>query len=283
MRENRISPIKYCIIAFIMALLLTSLVYVPAYADMGPKPLVNIKVENPPSDSCKDTLLGSVKAGGPHNLDFDPEKRYEGEELDAYDAFRKYAEQDDFYFWGEVFSVKNGEFTFGYWPPDRFKVLIYDPTDGRVYASSEQERYAFDSYFIANIAPDGTINVRQSGVRINALGFLSRVILTCIIELWIAVLFGYKIKQELLLIAVTNLVTQVILNILCYWKIHFDQNGDFLWSMRILLYELLVLLIDVVVYILGLRSHSKKRAVGYALAANLVTLFLGIILWANIG
>ncbi len=283
MRENRISPIKRCVIVLMMALLLTNLVGIPAYADIGPKPLINIKVENPPSDNCIATLLGPVEAWGPHRLDADSEKSHKGEDLDAFVAFREYADQDDFYFWGEIFSVKNGEFTFGYWPPESFKVLIYDPTDGRLYVSSEQEQYAFDSYFIANIVPDGTINVRQSGVRINILGFLSRVILTCIIELWIAVLFGYKIKKELLIIAITNLVTQVILNILCYWEIHFDQEGDFLWSIRIFPYELLVFLIEAAVYILGLRSHSKKRAVGYALTANLVTLFLGFILWANIG
>lgn len=265
--------------AFLLLLLLTAVLAVPVHADMGPKPSVNITVENPPSDACLATLLGSTETFGPYYLDENTEARYDGEALDAYNAFKAYAEEDEFFFWGEVFSVGEEGFSWRYLPPSPFKILIYDPADGRVYVSPEEERYAFDSYYSVRLAEDGTISTERTGLFfVQVPSILTRVIFTCLAEVGIAFLFGYKAKRELLMIAGVNVLTQVVLNVMCSWDIY--KKGPFMWEGTFLAYEHLVFLIEAVLYIIFLRSHSKKRAVGYAFTANLATALLGMLLWA---
>ena len=85
-----------------------------------------------------------------------------------------------------------------YYPPSKFKVLIYYP-EGDVFAVSEiYERYAFDSYFKINAqdlnvedASQNTILIARKNYNygLEIVSMLARIVLTVIVEMIIAFFF----------------------------------------------------------------------------------------------
>ena len=273
---------------FLLLLLLLSGLWTPARADVGPKPSVYISVtaENGTDlSSCYGTLLGSVDGYGPYSAVPKPEEGEEfsasgkGGENEAFEAFRFYEDPDGYYFWGQVFTLEGGAMSWGYYPPEQFKILIYDTETGKYYISEKQERFAFDSYYEAVITSKGTIavgEVPETGKQTG--GFFLRVILTILIELLAGLLFGYRKKREILVIVCTNIVTQGLLNlalaILSY------EGGLLTWIIILPILEVIVFALEAVIYAFLLKSEEKGRgrAVLYALAANILSFGLGFFL-----
>ena len=95
-----------------------------------------------------------------------------------------------------------------------------------------------------------------------------RVILTLIIEGALLFAFGYRSKQNMLLFLITNIVTQTALNVL-----FIGARGY--WFLLYIIVEVLIFLIETLLYKNRLTEHSKTRAVLYGLTANAASLFLG--------
>jgi len=108
-----------------------------------------------------------------------------------------------------------------------------------------------------------------------------RVIATIGIETIFALFFGFKQKKQLQLIILTNIVTQTLLNILLN-IIHY-KTGIFGLILYYFWLETLVFIIEAIVYANFLTKVSnnmvsKGRAVFYALVANTVSYFVGVII-----
>ena len=279
-KANHIHSIRdlpiYLLSYYLLGVLLSVLFLDPVYADVAPHPMVAIAIKNSPDITLYGTMLSSTESNGPYDAD-DIEKRKpdEKEEARAFDAFNNFATQDSFFFWGEVHDFKDGDFYWSYYPPDDFKILIYDLTDKVVYASDEVSRYAFDSYYSVSLQEDGTLSVTRTPHFELAIGsFFARLFLTLMIELLIATIFGYRDRKSIWLIVAVNCVSQAVLNL--FLAISLYYHGQNTWNSFILLYEIIVFFIEAIILAVGLKSKSKLRAVLYSFAANLSSFLLGL-------
>ena len=110
-----------------------------------------------------------------------------------------------------------------------------------------------------------------------------RIILTILVELGIAKLFGFRGRRVWRIIILVNIVTQILLN-LALGYIQF-QNGMWMFLFAYFALELLVIVIEAVLYALTLPQRSETRlsrakAIGYAITANIVSLIVGLALAA---
>lgn len=191
----------------------------------------------------------------------------------------------------------------GYMLPEKFKVVLYFPDDGSFILSEKQERYAFNSYYTANVE-NGAISVAQGGgakgVSIELGGLLTRILITVFLEIGVGILFGYKARREIILILIVNIITQIGLNILI--AIGGAALGGLGATIAYILAETAVFTIEAIVYGIRLpaltgsrinvdadgtvkegvrydkepvRITTSGKAVGYAFTANLVSFVVG--------
>ena len=105
-----------------------------------------------------------------------------------------------------------------------------------------------------------------------------RVTLTLLLEGAIFALCGYRTKRSWLVFLVVNLITQGAVNV--FVQVLFPAAVEAYWGMVLGIFfytpiEVGVLLVEMLVLGLLLKEHRKRRAVGYAVLANLVSLALG--------
>lgn len=102
-----------------------------------------------------------------------------------------------------------------------------------------------------------------------------RILLTLLIEGLVFYLFGYREKASWILFLITNLVTQIALNLLLMLISNMTITYMAPLFLLYLIGEGLVFLMEILVFVFGLRERSKGRATLCALAANAASLILG--------
>lgn len=281
--QKRLAALLLCM--FFMGVVLP----VPARADMGPKPSVQLTFENMGGETCWCTLLSLTASTGPwsawdgreahiYNYDVD---------LDIWRAFVEYEDPDGYYFLQTAARCSDtGQYAWTYYPPSSFKILLYYPETDTFVTSGVYERYAFDSYYtvdLAGVEPGaGTqplLTARKSyDYTWEGISLVCRIVLTILLELGVALLFGFGQRALLVPIAGVNLATQgllnLALNVVCY------QAGGMAFFLGYILLELVVFAIEAGVYgrLLPRRSGgqaSRRKAVVYALTANAASFAAG--------
>ncbi len=304
MKIKRISGVFAMMLCVITVIMIFS---VTANADTGPKPSVRIMFENLGDELCYGTLLSSKKSTGPasswngkeedagHNENPNGYYSYKNFGYDVWKAFVDYAENDDFYFLQEAWQInETKELAWTYYPPNEFKILLYFPETGEYSVSGVYERYAFDSYFTVNmdgvklsvdyneeLSTDERMNAYKSynyAVEIGSL--FVRIIITILIEAAVALLFGFRKKNQLLLLFGVNTATQIILNVLLN-LINYN-SGALAFTVYYILLELLVFVIEAILYCKVMKKISETRKenwfyVLYAIIANAVSFGAGFI------
>lgn len=275
---------KHRILVLLLCLALICGLAPAAYADIGPKPSVHIAFENMDDTLCYATLLSKTKSTGPSSVwDGDEDHIYNYNlDLDVWRAFVEYEDPDGYYFLQEGWQVNETKsFAWTYYPPSSFKVLLYYPETGEFVSSGIHERYAFDSYFTIDLdAAGSTLPLRKSyDYTWETISLLARILLTILLELGVALLFGFRGKQVLLTITGINVVTQVALN-LALNIINYSQ-GSMAFVFFYLLLELVVFGLEAALYLrlLGRVSPTplkKGRIILYALAANVLSFAGGL-------
>lgn len=237
--------------------------------------------------SCRKTNHQEKKNGG----QYQNERAY-----DIWKAFVDYDEKDDYYFLQEAWQInETKELAWTYYPPNEFKILLYFPETGEYAVSGVYERYAFDSYFTVNmdgvklsvdyneeLSSDDRLNAYKSynyGVEIGSL--VARILITIIIEMGIALLFGYREKKQLLLLVGVNSGTQIILNVLL--NIINYNSGEMVFVVFYVLFELVVFAIEAILFYhllnkISIKQKPKWLAVVYALVANAVSFGAGMMI-----
>lgn len=266
------------IYAIILISMLFALLGSPAYADTGPHPSVTVTFSDLPECVRYATLLADKESYGPfHTVENPGARSHNEEEYRASVAFFEYATQKGYFYWGNLFEIKDGSFRWGYYPPERFIILLYDEASGAVYASDETDRFAFDSFYRVTILEDGSLGVEKESHLFETIYNVSvRVVNTLFVEILVALVFGYRAKREILIIVIANVLTQAFLN----WYLIVDNyHPDTApWFLLLLLMEPIIFIGEAVVYAKFLKSHSKKRAVFYAITANTVSLLSGVLI-----
>ena len=279
---------KRVISLFMMVLLLLPVLAVTVSADMGPKPGTSITVHPGGGERVVVTLLAREEGNGPH-WTIGPDEvpaswMVESERLEeAWYIFRDYADPDGYHFWGNVYE---GHVTWGYYPPEEFKIAVYYPEYGILWVSEDSyERYAFDSDYRLNLpavgagAQSGEVDMvlkKTSNLGSELAGFLIRVVLTLAMELAVARVFGLTEPGQKKLILRVNLLTQVGLNLLLWGWYFFD--GPLAAMVRLILAEIVVLVVEGVIYQRKLRQEeSRGKILGYTILANLASVTLGFL------
>ena len=290
-----------------------------AMADTGPKPSASFTFTGMPDEDYYVTMLAEVDAYGPHRVhqpggEIPGYVLEQGEQDPAYPAWQKfvdYKDPDGYYFLEDLFEQCHGDDEAGwrYFPPERFKLLLYFPESDTFLCSTVTERYAFDSVYRLDLSgkspteiaaltltdpnggpipADGTGETsavgevtldKADGSRQQLIGFLGRLGITLVIELALAWGWKYRKGSHLLFIGIVNLITQCLLNAsLLYWGARETSRGAIIFWYILL--ELAVTGIEAAAYAYLLPGTDRKdpavrrHAALYALSANLLS-FLG--------
>lgn len=303
MMKNKLTKILAIFMCFVLVMMLFP---IPVSADMGPKASVRIIFENMGDDLCYGTLLSKNATTGPSSA-WDGDERYaqhnENEQYSyatfdyaTWKAFVEYEDSDGYFFLQEgwvVSETKKIEWT--YYPPSSFKILLYYPKTETFVVSGIYEKYAFDTYYtvdmdgvnIGSVAYDET---RSTDERIEAycsynygveiVSLIARILITIVIEMVVALLFGFRTKKQILLLVGVNTVTQILLNVLL--NIINYNSGELAFVVFYILFEMLVFALEAVLYCIWMKKLSDKPKknwfyIIYSLLANGVSFGAGII------
>jgi len=253
-------------------------------ADVGPKPSVVIDISGLEGKPYYATLLSFAETTGPYSAN-NPYQEY----LNNYDMFVKFSEYKDidgYYFLGFFEDCfETNRFSWTYYPPEKFKLLIYLPETDTFIVSEIMEKYAFDSYFEAVVVElEGNLST-QVGIKLSQsydykgeiASLVIRILLTIGIELAIAWFSGLRGKKVFCFIAITNIVTQILLNLALNF-INFHAGMEAFVTFYILL-EVVVFAIEAILYVKCLNTQvSKQKLVLYALSSNLTSFGFGMLL-----
>ena len=300
-KSFRIIAVLLCVACAVSVLSIT------VGADMGPKASVRILFENMGDDLCYGTLLSKTESVGPSsvwdgtavNAGHNENENYPYANLDyeTWKAFAEYTDPDGYFFLQEgwlVSETKKIEWT--YYPPSSFKILLYYPKTNNFVASGICERYAFDTYYTADMENMSVSSVEYGGEINTALMltvsrsydctqeivFLAaRIVITILIEMAIALLFGFREKKQILLLTGVNTATQILLNVLL--NIANYNSGPMVCVILYMLFEVIVFVIEAVIYCtvmnrLSEQSKRKRFYVIYSLIANAASFGIGILL-----
>jgi len=286
---------KILLTALALAVLVTFLLPTVAFADMGPKPSVTVSFEGLEDEGeFFVTLLSSEPSTGPYSV-YDPSDEYSSwlaeENPEIWQKFVDYVDADGYYFLQYFKSCSATEpFSWTYYPPQTFKVLIYLPQKDTFIVSGICERYAFDSDFVVRVTL-GEIQTSQTytGTTVEknydflwqSVSLLARIVGTIGIELLIALIFRFTNKKQILLILYVNLATQILLNVGLNVVTYF--GGGFSFVLVYALAEWLVFAVEGVLYTAfmpkcGLDSKKIWLVWVYSFVANLISFGAGILL-----
>ena len=238
-------------------------------ADMGPKPSIVINFGEGFGEPYYVTLLTAVEGLGPFNQ-YDEEQEYSlGEgSLEVAKKFAEYAKNDEYYFLMNFDECSNDNtFTWGYMTPDSFKVLIYLPQSDKFIETEIYKKYAFDAYY----KYDFTNNTLKKNYQLTSelISLVVRIVLTILVEVIIALMFGFK--GRLKPIVITNIVTQLILNL--FMSIMTFYAGMLGMALTIFIIELAVVIIEMIVYAI---VYRKWKVVWYTIIANASSFIVGL-------
>ncbi len=280
---------------FICIVLLIPVLSISASADIGPKPSVVIDFKGLENQKYYVTLLSKVSSTGPYSAyNGKYEKHFDSEkDREIWEKFVAYKDADGYYFL-QYFADCSGSnrFRWGYYPPSSFKILIYFPeSDSFVVSADTYDRYAFDSYYTVDatkldIKSVTTFN-KAMGVKRTydytweVISLLARIVITVAVELALAWCCGYRARKQFRLILITNISTQVILNMLLN-IINFKQ-GYFAFILNYAWMEIVVFVIEGIIYSKYLRrfADDNKKVYGpwkYSFIANAASFAAGMLI-----
>lgn len=268
----------------LIILLLIPLFCISASADTGPKPSVTVNIKGLRNETYYVTLLSEEKSTGPWNAG-DSYYDYFGSK-EVWKAFCNYEDPDGFYFLGCFADcTETDSFLWSYYPPEKFKVLIYLPDSEEFIESGIYETYAFHTNYTMDL--DGAERNLPVPLSKSArypqeiLNFACRALICLAAEMLIALFFGLTSKKQLKIIFWTNLVTQILLN--CALFGIWIRQGPWEEMLWFVLLEIAVFVIEGVIYALTLKKRAKNpekktRPWAYSLCANAFSLVLGFVI-----
>lgn len=259
--------IKIIIIFLISIFTLTLIKPIKVNADIGPKTSVTITISG--IEGKYAITLIAKESTGPYSLGVP-----DGEEIE--DDIQKYIDEEGYQYAG-AFKICEDEdtFTWGYYPPMNFKILIRDENN-TYYSSDALERYAFSTYYKVSINQVQSNEIQKINdveknynYFIEIIYLLIRIIITVGIEIGIAFLFMIKEKRNIKIITLVNLTTQALLNVSLALVSYFD---GWLASMIILFFaEIIVFLFEIIAYLFLIKDEKKWKIVIYGFVANFIT------------
>lgn len=275
----------------ILTLLLIIINFLPSYAfaDVGPKPSLEIIVKGMDNNNYWLDLLVT------------DESEYSWLEISHGERERvkklaEYMDEEGFHpallegtsvpLIGELKGEKNSDNTYSHnfsyaGTPETFKIAILTEDDTLIISDLIHRKH-FNSIVEFDLRDEALqedilLSAGQakeiSPILKMSFGFISRLLLTLAIEIGIALLFGFTIKHSGKLLLKTNIFTQVVLNIAILWMNL--SYGLLLALLVFILMEIFIIIFETIVYAKYLTEKSKGRRIAYGMLANIVSLMVG--------
>ena len=274
----------------ILLLLTAMLLTVSALADSGPKAQLTVKVENAPNELYYLDLLAEGEYEHEGDSDFSSLSDEERAALDAdMLAALRAAVPDGWHactaqgtngapMWGDLIGSDAGGarlHTFGYHGvPETYRILIVTKS-GESWVSGVLHRATLQSSATVDWAAK-TAAAPSAGVAY-ALQFLCMLLPTLLIEGALLFAFGYRSRRSWLVFLLVNLVTQG--GFALYLAVTVLNHGVSGWSLLFYLpIELIITVVESLLYRRLLTERSWERAVGYAIVANVCSATVGALL-----
>ena len=180
--------------------------------------------------------------------------------------------------------IGDNTFRYTYVPPQTFKLIIVFE-NGTYVTSPIITTKLFSSHVTWDLShidisyTQSNVGTLEEVIPLKQMSFdlLLRILVTIGVELLILLAFKYHLKKSYLLVLLVNLVTQTLLTTFMFSMRYFFMPffGEII---GLTFGELIVFIVEVVIFMRFLREKSSKRAFGYALLANLASLIIGFIL-----
>ena len=275
-----------------LLVLATALLTVSALADTGPKPQLTVKVKHPPEALYYLDLLaeGSWEHAGDSD-DSGLDWSYSEEEIAALDSelldALRAAVPEGWHactaqgtngapMWGDLIGSDAGGVrlhSFRYHGvPDTYRIILVTKS-GESWVSGVLHRATLQSSATVDWAAR-TANA-PSPAMAYALQFLCTLLPTLLIEGLLLFAFGYRSKKSWLVFLLVNLVTQGGFAI--YLAVTVLNHGVSGWSLIFYIpIEVIITLVELLLYRRLLTEKNKVRAAVYAIAANLCSAVFGL-------
>ena len=280
--------LRFCVLLVLAAALLT----VSAFADTGPKPQLTVKVTNPPEELYYLDLLAEGDWEHAGDADYSGlDWSYSEEEIAALDselldALRAAVPEgwhactaqgtNGVPMWGDLIGSDAGGVrlhSFRYHGvPDTYRIILVTKS-GESWVSGVLHRATLQSSATVDWAAR-TANA-PSPAMAYALQFLCTLLPTLLIEGLLLFAFGYRSKRSWLVFLLVNLVTQG--GFAVYLAVTVLNHGVSGWSLIFYIpIEVIITLVELLLYRRLLTEKNKARAAVYAIAANLCSAVLGL-------
>lgn len=280
---------KKSILIGLLLLLFINTFPIVAFADVGPKPSLEIIVKGMDNDNYWLDLL--VTDESEHSW-----FELSDKERERVKKLAEYVDEEGFHpallgatrvpLFGELKGERNSDNTYSHkfsyiGTPEIFKIAILTE-DNTLIISDLIHRKHFNSiieFDLRDEALQGDILVSAGQAKeispiLNlSLGFIGRLLLTLAIEIGIALLFGFTIKNSGKILLKTNILTQVMLNIAILW---INLLYGMLAALLIfLLMEIFIIIFETIIYAKYLTEKSKGKRIAYGILANIASLVVG--------
>ena len=280
--------LRFCVLLALATTLLT----VSAFADTGPKPQLTVKVTNPPEELYYLDLLAEGDWEHAGDADYSGlDWSYSEEEIAALDSglldALRAAVPDGWHactaqgtngapMWGDLIGSDAGGVrlhSFRYHGvPDTYRIILVTKS-GESWVSGVLHRATLQSSATVDWA--ARIANAPSPAMAYALQFLCTLLPTLLIEGLLLFAFGYRSKRSWLVFLLVNLVTQG--GFAVYLAVTVLNHGVSGWSLIFYIpIEVIITLVELLLYRRLLTEKNKARAAVYAIAANLCSAVFGL-------
>ena len=267
-------------ITLLIVILSTFILPISIYADIGPKDKLTVYVKNPPTETYYLDLL-TQKSKPYDNFHTDGER----ETLNPKMLKLLYSYKNDGWMpaltegtgvpiFGHLVGIPYIDkmiHTFGYiGVPDTYRIIIVTK-EGKVVVSDPYSRKALQSSITFDYKTGKAI---VPPIWISYLAqFATTCIPTLIIELFILLLFGFNLKYNIKIFLFTNLLTQVLMTTTLGTTLII--KGSFSAYLIQFPVELIILIIETILYIKLLNGHTARRRCIYGITANIASWAIG--------
>lgn len=257
---------------------------ITACADIGPKPSIIIKFEHIPDCGCFAAILTPYSGDA-----FSEDELYiqadltDNSKSKVCKAFYNYWDEEGYKLQNPIGLICQEDDSFvirSYWGiPRDFKILLYVEKDDRFMVSEPVSISQFSSKYTVDFSntDNGFLIVAECYDKlIDMISWLIRLISTIVIEILVALLFGFARKKQLMSIAFINIITQIYLNIALSMSV--SIMGETSFVINYLLSEIFVTIAEVIYYRISknMWSSSALRTSVYAIVSNLISFRAGV-------
>lgn len=164
-----------------------------------------------------------------------------------------------------------------------FKFIVHYPNTDYYYISPSVDTKHYIHHTISLDEGGMSTQEKDYTFTMTVILIILAMLITVGLELGMGWAFSYRSRKDLLTIAITNTITNLLMNILICPSFLHGNDFDRIFGMAfvIVILEPLVWIIESIVYLYTLErkgEHYILRTVGFALAANVVSFAIGLVI-----